>query len=143
MCLFPGPCSFSDCQDYYGSCTVAQDGSGTAKCQCPSTDQCPSAVRAICGDDGKTYPNKCRLEATSCQLKKRIEVKRKGACSKYRDAFVMAINVLSKRNRNLSKTSCSFALKLCSDSFQVSGGHCCTFVNLLRYLELLFCKAVI
>ena len=63
---------------------MAQDGSGTAQCECPSADQCPSNYRAICGDNGKTYRNKCLLEAESCQMRKRIEVKRKGQCSKYR-----------------------------------------------------------
>ena len=109
--FFLGPCSFSDCQDYYGTCTVAPDGSGTAKCKCPAADQCPSIVRAICGVDGKTYPNKCLLEAKSCQLKKRIEVKRKGACSKYRYVFLMDIIELSTRNWTLSKTPCRLILK--------------------------------
>ena len=81
--LFPGPCSFSDCQDYYGTCTVAPDGSGTAQCQCPKVEDCPSSVRELCGDDGKTYENRCRLEAESCRIKKRIEIKARGPCSKF------------------------------------------------------------
>ena len=81
--LFPGPCSFSDCQDYYGTCTVAPDGSGTAQCQCPKVEDCPRSVRELCGDDGKTYENRCRLEAESCRIKKRIEIKARGPCSKF------------------------------------------------------------
>ena len=85
--LFPGPCSFSDCEEYYGTCTVAQDGSGTAQCECPLAEECSSGVRAVCGDNGKTYPNRCRLEAESCEIKKRIEVKDRGQCSKFRICF--------------------------------------------------------
>lgn len=78
--LCSGPCSFSDCQKYYGRCIVAN---GTAQCICPRADKCPSVARPICGDDGKTYPNNCLLEAQSCQMKKRVEVKDKKRCSEY------------------------------------------------------------
>ena len=56
---------------------------GTAQCICPRADKCPSVARPICGDDGKTYPNSCLLEAQSCQMKKRVEVKDKKRCSEY------------------------------------------------------------
>lgn len=83
MLFSPGPCSLSDCEDYYGICTIADDGSGTAQCTCPTADQCSNAARAVCGDNAKTYRNKCFLEAESCALKYKIEVKRKGQCSEY------------------------------------------------------------
>ena len=91
--LFPGPCSFSDCRNYYGTCTVAADGSGTAQCQCPKAEDCSSSVRELCGDDGKTYENRCRLEAESCRIKKRIEIKARGLCSKFSANFDRAIFV--------------------------------------------------
>lgn len=78
--LCSGPCSFSDCQKYYGRCIVAN---GTAQCICPSADKCSPVAGPICGDDGKTYPSSCLLEAQSCQMKKRVEVKDKKRCSKY------------------------------------------------------------
>lgn len=83
MLFSPGPCSLSDCEDYYGTCTIADDGSGTAQCTCPTADQCSNATRAVCGDNAKTYRDKCFLEAESCALKYKIEVKRKGQCSEY------------------------------------------------------------
>ena len=73
----------SDCEDYYGTCTIAEDGSGTAQCRCPSADQCSDVFRPVCGDNEKTYQSKCFLEAESCALKYKIEVKRKGQCSEY------------------------------------------------------------
>jgi len=77
-----GPCSFSDCEDYYGKCTIA-DGSTTAQCTCPTADQCSNVARAVCGDNAKTYRNKCFLEAESCAMKYKIEVKHKGSCGEY------------------------------------------------------------
>ena len=79
----PGPCSLSDCEDYYGRCTMAEDGSGTAQCKCPTADQCSNDARPVCGDNAKTYRNKCFMEAESCAMKYKIEVKLKGPCSEY------------------------------------------------------------
>lgn len=88
MLFVPGPCSLSDCDDYYGKCSVAEDGSGTAQCKCPTADQCSNDVRSVCGDNAKTYRNKCFMEAESCALKYKIEVKRKGRCSEYKMLYL-------------------------------------------------------
>lgn len=88
MLFSPGPCSLSDCDDYYGKCSVAEDGSGTAQCKCPTADQCSNDVRSVCGDNAKTYRNKCFMEAESCALKYKIEVKRKGRCSEYKMLYL-------------------------------------------------------
>lgn len=101
--LSPGPCSLSDCEDYYGRCTIAEDGSGTAQCTCPTADQCSNVVRAVCGDNAKTYLNKCLLEAESCAMKYKIEVKRKGRCSEYYMTYFFNKNIQINRSFQISQ----------------------------------------
>ena len=89
----------SDCEDYYGRCTIAEDGSGTAQCTCPTADQCSNDVRPVCGDNEKTYRNKCFMEAESCAMKYKIEVKRKERCSEYTMTCVL-YSAIRLRARN-------------------------------------------
>ena len=56
-----GPCEDNNCKD-------CNDLVGTAY------------NKPICGDDGKTYKNKCELERENCLKKKTVSFKHQGEC---------------------------------------------------------------
>ena len=54
-----GPCKeCQECTDFFG----------------------PAYKEPVCGDDGKTYKNKCELERENCLNKKAISFKHHGEC---------------------------------------------------------------
>ncbi|XP_050436691.1 agrin-like [Adelges cooleyi] len=77
---YEGPCGeTSPCKDYscnFGAhCKLSDE---KAVCACPS---CPEHHEPVCGTDGNTYSNECKLKYHSCQHKQIIDVSHKGACS--------------------------------------------------------------
>lgn len=70
------PCFAKDCI-YDAKCEVKRDDTAICKCE----DKCPSKVDAVCGSDGVTYPNDCKLKHQQCLEKKPISVAKKGPCS--------------------------------------------------------------
>ncbi|XP_062500515.1 agrin-like [Corticium candelabrum] len=76
--IHAGPCincnKTSDCSDY-GDCDLK-----THRCWC--IRPCPPANNStrICGSDGKTYPNTCQMEITSCQQHRLVTVAHQGPC---------------------------------------------------------------
>ena len=70
------PCKDKDC--YFNSVCVV-DSEHQATCQCP---KCPPTTKHVCGSDGKTYLNECKLKRWSCMTKTSIRILRPGKCSK-------------------------------------------------------------
>lgn len=78
VCGEKGPCSDHECQ--YGASCVER--SGKALCECPV---CPSEFRPVCGSDGISYGNECKLRLEACKHRRDIAVLYDGPCSKLTD----------------------------------------------------------
>lgn len=76
MCGEKGPCSEHVCQ--FGSTCVEK--SGQAYCECPV---CPAEFAPVCGSDGISYGNECKLRLEGCKHRRDIRVLYDGPCSKW------------------------------------------------------------
>lgn len=72
-------CRLFNC-NFYSFCTI---DSKTNKpfCQCPSF--CTEEYSPVCGSDGISYGNICKMRRESCQKKKRIVMSYQGLCGMY------------------------------------------------------------
>lgn len=72
-----GPCYRYHCS--YGAICVVRGGFPT--CECPT---CAEEFEPVCGTDGISYTNHCKLKREACEQKSEIAVAYAGLCSKYR-----------------------------------------------------------
>ena len=70
-----GPCRTHQCD--YGSRCVERGGQPA--CVCPV---CPAEFDPVCGSDGISYGNECKLRLEACQHHRDITLLYKGLCSK-------------------------------------------------------------
>lgn len=81
VCVISGgkaPCSLNECP-HYGICIVRD---GKPVCEC-SIEPCPAEYSPVCGSDGITYGNACKLKAHACQNQaKDLQISYQGQCSK-------------------------------------------------------------
>lgn len=81
---------FISCE-FYGVCTV--DDQGSTKCGCPSKYTCPK--NTLCGSDGLTYGDECKMKTSSCKKKEEITPVHKGSCGKDIYYLLMRINFVA------------------------------------------------
>uniref|UniRef100_A0A6P7FT13 Agrin-like n=1 Tax=Diabrotica virgifera virgifera TaxID=50390 RepID=A0A6P7FT13_DIAVI len=74
ICGENGPCSEHECQ-FGGTCI---ERAGTAHCECP---ECPAEFEPICGSDGISYSNECKLRLEACKHRRNITVLYRGPCN--------------------------------------------------------------
>ena len=43
---------------------------------------CTQEFRPVCGDDGKTYANRCEMEKEACEEGRTVAVRREGPCKR-------------------------------------------------------------
>lgn len=82
-----GPCSSHTCT--HGATCVERGGKPS--CECPT---CPSEFSPVCGSDGISYGNECKLRLEACQHRRQISVLYVGLCSKYFLVFVDYLSTL-------------------------------------------------
>ncbi|XP_070168746.1 agrin isoform X2 [Polyergus mexicanus] len=73
-CGSRGPCSEKVCQ--WGA--ICAENGGNAMCECPT---CPAEFQPVCGDDGISYGNECKLRLEACQHRREIRVLYQGLCN--------------------------------------------------------------
>ena len=57
-----------------------REDEGFAECECPT--KCNLRYEPVCGNNGKSYENKCAMKLESCRTGKWIKVEKKGTCGK-------------------------------------------------------------
>ena len=76
--FFTDPCLSIIC-GYGAHCEVIKD---KPNCVCPDITTCHNVFAPVCGSNGVTYPNECRLKDDQCLSQKRIKIESETACGK-------------------------------------------------------------
>ncbi|KAL1493054.1 hypothetical protein ABEB36_011193 [Hypothenemus hampei] len=74
VCGEKGPCADHECQ-FHAFCV---EQSGSAHCECPV---CSSEFDPVCGSDGISYGNECKLKLEACKHRRDITILYGGACN--------------------------------------------------------------
>lgn len=67
-----------NCEDF----ETCKEVNGNAVCECASVQACPRDVKVVCGSDGKSYLNECRMKLEACKRNMPIVKRHDGICGK-------------------------------------------------------------
>ncbi|KAK2184807.1 hypothetical protein NP493_252g05062 [Ridgeia piscesae] len=73
-CSDTGPCSGYECHS--GAMCIVRNNRPV--CECPT---CSEKFKPVCGSDGVSYTNECKLKAENCEHSKKIVIKHQGLCN--------------------------------------------------------------
>jgi len=89
---------------------------------------CGRTVKAICGDDGETYPNKCELNKKNCQEGTEIGIAHKGECKNCAKACTREWRPVCGSDGKTYGTECMLSVASCERPEEnivvVSTGKC-------------------
>jgi len=95
--------------------------------ECKTT--CGRTVKAICGDDGETYPNKCELNKKNCQEGTEIGIAHKGECKNCAKACTREWRPVCGSDGKTYGTECMLSVASCERPEEnivvVNTGKCC------------------
>lgn len=120
-----GVCSSMNCQDY----ETCKEVNGRATCVCQTVDSCPRDVKVVCGSDGKSYLNKCRMKLEACKKKTPIVARRDGVCDPCSVSSCRNNGTCSVKDDGSTACACPLAKNCPKTTKQVCGSNRQTFQN--------------
>ncbi|UYV77851.1 hypothetical protein LAZ67_15002578 [Cordylochernes scorpioides] len=102
-CGLRGPCHGHRCSHREARCVVR---ASKPSCECPS---CPEEFEPVCGTDGISYTNECKLRREACEHSREVSVAHTGLCGKF--LCFPSLNALPTRSQRASgcdKKRCDF-----------------------------------
>lgn len=122
VCGERGPCSDHICK-FGATCRVH---SGVPMCECPS---CSSEFEPVCGSDGVSYGNECKLRLEACRHHKEIKIRYEGPCGKHIDLVDL------KRSRPRLQLNCFW--NVCRVMFVVADVLCSIAKSIFRIFKII------
>ncbi|CAL7951552.1 unnamed protein product [Xylocopa violacea] len=125
-CGSKGPCSEKIC--HWGA--ICAEIGGTAICECPT---CPAEFQPVCGNDGISYGNECKLRLEGCKHRREIGVLYQGLCNgcenKKCDFYAECESDSAGEAKCVCPSKCESSGKEPADAEKVCGSDGVTYAN--------------